>query len=142
MHISGELEEQGIDLRKWHIHAEKQDNERLFAVGFSPKADWNVLKLLDTFGPERFFGRTEVMYVLAITPSQASELLRKLSMANVIEPVFEMKKGKREGIVFPLCFFAINKKYVRLFLIYSDSKLVLLKWHIIKTASNLFFACG
>ena len=52
----------------------------------------------------RFVFSIKEIPILAITPSQEFELLRKLSAASVIEPVLEWE---RENIVFPLCFFML-----------------------------------
>ena len=94
MHISGDLKKQDIDAEKQDIQHEKQDFERLIEVGLPKKTASNTMILYEKFGLSQFFSRPDVMEALSLTPSPASELLRKLLSAGVTESVSGMGKGK------------------------------------------------
>ena len=94
LHIRSESKKQDIDEKKQDIQLQKQDIERIFDSGLPKKSASNAVLLLREFGFERFFSRPDVMEVLALTPSPASELLRKLQAAGIIESVSGMGKGK------------------------------------------------
>lgn len=46
------------------------------------------------FGFDKFFGRTEVMHVLGITASPASELIKKMLDLGIVYPAKGKGKGK------------------------------------------------
>ncbi len=103
MHISGkfvESEKQDIQAPKQDIESEKQDieseklNSKLKAKNCSSKTICKVKKLYDAFGHETIFGRADIMNLLQITASPASELIKKLLEADVIIPVRGNGKGK------------------------------------------------
>ena len=94
MHISGALKKQDIESEKQDIQVKKQDIERIVSAGIPKRSATNAVLLFESFGFDRFFGRTEVMELLSLTPSPASELLRKLSAAGILEPISGMGKGK------------------------------------------------
>lgn len=94
MHISGALKKQDIESKKQDIQDKKQDIEQIVSAGIPKKSATNAVLLFEAFGFDRFFGRTEVMELLSLTPSPASELLRKLSAADILAPVSGMGKGK------------------------------------------------
>ena len=94
MHISGTLKKQDIESEKQDIQDKKQDIEQIVSAGIPKKSATNAVLLFEAFGFDRFFGRTEVMELLSLTPSPASELLRKLSAADILAPVSGMGKGK------------------------------------------------
>ena len=102
MHISGALKKQDIESKKQDIQDKKQDIERIISAGIPKKNATNAVLLFEAFGFDRFFGRTEVMELLSLTPSPGSELLRKLSAADILAPVSGMGKGKYR---FNLAFF-------------------------------------
>ena len=79
LHISGTFKE-----------IEKPDIEKQF----SPKTESHNLKLREAFPGEAIFGRSDVMKIVDIKPSRASELLKKLTEYRVIEPVSGHGKGK------------------------------------------------
>lgn len=54
----------------------------------------NIEKIYEKYGFEEIFGRGEVIDVLGITKSPASELLKKMMSAEMLEPVKGMGKGK------------------------------------------------
>ena len=69
---------------------EKPDIEQLF----QRKTTSHILKLREAFPDQRIFGRSDVMKLIDIKPSRASELLREMSERGVIEPVCGHGKGK------------------------------------------------
>lgn len=69
---------------------DKQDFDRLTTAGLSVRSTNNVLKLLQRYGFDDPFGRKDVMELLDITKSPASELLKKLLSIGAIFSV----KGK------------------------------------------------
>ena len=86
LHISGTFKE----IEKPDIEGRKPDIEKLFPS----KTESHILKLRETFPGEAIFGRSDVMKVIDIKPSRASELLKKLTEYGVIEPVSGHGKGK------------------------------------------------
>lgn len=100
LHISRAIK-QDIGDEKQDIEDTKQDidrktilSEQMQKAGLSGKTTTNTLALYDAFGVNRFFGRTDVVAVLKLTPSPASALLKRLAEAGIIEPVSGMGKGK------------------------------------------------
>lgn len=111
MHISGifnNFQKQDIGVEKQDIGVEKQDIEvqkhdtdilrlydsKLRKTNFSKKTLGHIQKLYDKFGNEKIFGRTEIVTVLSITESPASELIRKLLGIEIIVHVQGKGKGK------------------------------------------------
>ena len=104
MHISGkfvENEKQDIENEKQDIENKKQDisadstlNSKLLRIDFSNKTVRNIRKLYTEFGYKVIFGRADVMHVLNITPSPASELIKKMLQAGIITAVNGKGKGK------------------------------------------------
>ena len=84
--------------KKQDIEAEKQDigvkNQDINWAGLSPVSVRHAQKLYDSFGDEGVFSRSQVTEILGITPSPASELLRKLLAASLISKVKGKGKGK------------------------------------------------
>lgn len=77
--------------KKQDIAAKNQDVEWR---GLSPISARHAQKLYDFFGNEGVFSRSQVTAILGITPSPASELLRKLLAASLISKVKGKGKGK------------------------------------------------
>lgn len=101
MHISGAFPKPDIAAPKPDIESKKPDIENpypyddiLKAAGFTPKTRTHAQCMFSLFGYETVFGRGEVMELLDIKASAASELLRKLLSAGVIHPTKGMGKGK------------------------------------------------
>ena len=94
MHISGALKKQDIESEKQDIQDKKQDIEQIVSAGIPKKSATDSVLLFEAFGFDRFFGRTEVMELLSLKPSPGSELLRKLSAADILAPVNGMGIGK------------------------------------------------
>lgn len=80
-----------IDAKNQDIGLENQDIEW---AGLSPISARHAQKLYDFFGNEGVFSRSQVTEILGITPSPASELLRKLLTASLISKVKGKGKGK------------------------------------------------
>lgn len=111
MHISGifdDFEKQDIGKRKQDIQEPKQDIQRqkqdidvmnlfkteLKDTNFSTKTIRNIEALYDKYGNKTVFGRSDIIDVLKITASPASELINKLLKSGIIMPVNGMGKGK------------------------------------------------
>lgn len=93
LHISRtfkESEKPDIEIAKPDIEALKSDIEKKF----QPKTVSHILKLHEAFPDQAIFGRSDVMSVIAIKSSRASDLLREMVEQNVIEPVSGHGKGK------------------------------------------------
>lgn len=86
LHISGTFKE----VEKPDIEELKLDIEQLF----QRKTTSHILKLREAFPDQRIFGRSDVMKLIDIKPSRASELLKEMSERGIIEPVCGHGKGK------------------------------------------------
>ena len=93
LHISGtfkETEKPDIETAKPDIDEPKPDIE----VVFQPKTVSNILKLREAFPGQTIFGRSDVMEVIDIKASRASDFLKDMVEHGVIEPVTGHGKGK------------------------------------------------
>lgn len=93
LHISGafkETEKPDIEKIKPYIEALKPDIEKIF----QPKTASHILKLREAFPGQAIFGRSDVMRVIDIKASRASDLLREMIEHGIIEPVSGHGKGK------------------------------------------------
>ena len=93
LHISGtfkETEKPDIEMTEPDIEGRKADIEKLF----QPKTESHILKLREAFPCGAIFGRSDVMKIIDIKPSRASELLKKLAEYGIIEPISGHGKGK------------------------------------------------
>ncbi len=105
MHISGvfRIDEKAnidgpkanIDEPKVNIDGEKANIEDAFTA----KTASHVRKLLETFGYQGIFGRSNVQEILALKPTRSSELLKEMAKKGVIEPVTGHGKGKYRFIL-------------------------------------------
>lgn len=86
LHISETFKE----TEKPDIEALKPDIEKLF----QPKTESHILELREAFPGQTIFGRSDVMKVIDIKASRASDLLREMVEYGVIEPVSGHGKGK------------------------------------------------
>ena len=100
LHVSGNFkgsEKPDIKIVKPDIETVKPDIEAM-EVGiekkFQSKTLSHILKLREVFTNQAVFGRSDVMRVIAIKSSRASELLAELVEKNIIEPVYGHGKGK------------------------------------------------
>ena len=94
MHISGTFKE---STEKPDIEAKKPDIEKIKAdieESFQPKTASNILKLREAFPGQTVFGRSDVMKVIDIESSRASDLLKEMAEHGIIEPVSGHGKGK------------------------------------------------
>jgi len=85
MHISGVLENQDIEPKKQDIG---------MPDGVKPKTKAHIGRLFAAFGHDAVFGRTDVMRILGLTASPASELLKKMLQLGLTEAVTGKGKGK------------------------------------------------
>lgn len=93
LHISGTFkspEKANIGDAKANIEAEKANIEK----AFTPKTAGNVLQLLERFGFQTVFGRSDVQEVLGLKPTRSSALLHDMAEQGIIEPVSGKGKGK------------------------------------------------
>lgn len=93
LHISGaftETEKPDIEISKPDIEVLKADIEK----NFHPKTASHILKLREAFPGQVIFGRSDVMKVIDIKSSRASELLKEMMEQNIIESVSGYGKGK------------------------------------------------
>jgi len=93
LHISGAFqaaEKPDIEAEKPDIDTVKADIERIF----QSKTASHILRLREAFPPQTIFGRSDMMKVIDIKPSRASELLREMVEHGMIEQVTGHGKGK------------------------------------------------
>lgn len=93
LHISGTLQEvnkSDIEAVKPDIDDLKSDIENVF----QPKTASHVLKLSEAFPEQTVFGRSDVMKVIGVKASRASDLLKEMAEHEIIEPVAGHGKGK------------------------------------------------
>lgn len=93
LHISGTFKAAEIP----DIKTSKPDIEALEAnieTVFQSKTVSHILKLRNAFPDQTIFGRSDVMGVIGIKPSRASDLLKKMVEHGVIERVPGHGKGK------------------------------------------------
>ena len=79
-----------IETIKPDIDKIKPDIENLF----QPKTARHILKLREAFQGQTIFGRSDVMNVIDIKSSRASDLLKEMAGYGIIEPVSGYGKGK------------------------------------------------
>lgn len=101
MHISGIIAKPDIQREKPDIEGQKPDIQKLLASRLSKKTASNAIELYNKFGIQTVFGRTEVIDVLGLSPSAASDLLKKLVSVGITESVSGLGKGKYR--FFPKC---------------------------------------
>ncbi|MBQ7883791.1 MAG: putative DNA binding domain-containing protein [Phascolarctobacterium sp.] len=86
-------EKQAFDNEKTGLQIKKQAFESLLAgLGASAPTKENILKLFQHFGFDTVFARADVMQVIGITSTPATELMRKMKDAKLIESA----KGRGE----------------------------------------------
>lgn len=93
LHISGafkEREKPDIEIQKPDIEELKADIEKVFG----PKTIRHILKLYEAFPCQEIFGRSDVMKVIDVKSSRASELLKEMSECGIIEQISGYGKGK------------------------------------------------
>ncbi|MBQ4148461.1 MAG: hypothetical protein II594_01880 [Clostridium sp.] len=93
LHISGawnEMKKPDIGQEKPDIEQKKPDIERMLR----PKTADYVRRLQEAFPGQIIFGRTDVMRILGLKSSRASELIKTLADRGIIKPVSGHGKGK------------------------------------------------
>ncbi len=90
LQTSAENSKADIETQKADIENQKPDIEILCSL----KTKTHISRLRRAFSAHEIFGRTDVMNVLDIQHSRASELLRDLLKCGIIGPVFGYGKGK------------------------------------------------
>lgn len=98
LHISGtfkKIEKPDIETANSDIDALKPD----IANDFQPKTASHILRLREAFPGQRIFGRSDVMKVIDMKSSRASDLLKKMAEHGIIEPVSGHGKGKYRFVV-------------------------------------------
>ena len=93
LHIRGIFrtsEKANIDTQKANIKKEKANIEDIFTA----KTAAHVCRLLDNFGFQTIFGRSDVQKILGLKPTRSTELLHKMADQGIIEPVTGHGKGK------------------------------------------------
>ena len=96
LHISGTFkksEKADIETKKPDIEI-KSDIEKIF----KPKTAGHILKLREEFSDDSIFGRSDVMRIIDIKSSRASEMLNEMAKHEIIEPVTGHGKGKYKFI--------------------------------------------
>lgn len=91
LHISGQLNTEKPD-----IEVQKPDIETGFI--FSNKTLAHVNDLKKVYGFDNFFGRNDIISIIGIGKSRASEFISQLLEAEIIEPVSGHGKGKYKFI--------------------------------------------
>ncbi len=93
LHVSGAFkdpEKANIEPAKANIDVQKANIEKAFTA----KTAVNVRKLLDAFGYQTVFGRSDVEKVLGLKPTRSSALLHDMAERGMIVPVSGQGKGK------------------------------------------------
>ena len=85
LHIQWNVKKQDIHTIKQDIGQAKQDIE--LSDGISERTRKNILALLDRFGFDQYFGRTDVMETLSLTASPASVLISRMLSYKLAVPI-------------------------------------------------------
>ena len=100
LHISGafkDFEKPDIEMEKPDIETEKMDigtKKPDIGSDFQPKTASYIFKLREAFPGKMIFGRSDVMKVIDIRSSRASDLIKEMKEHGIIEPVSGHGKGK------------------------------------------------
>lgn len=99
LHIRWEALNQDVKTKKQDIETEKQDigevkQDIKISESVGNKTQKHIRDLFEELGYDKIFGRTEVMQLLGLTASPASELIRKMLQLNLIYPIKGKGKGK------------------------------------------------
>lgn len=93
------LEKQAIEDGKTGDCSEKQAIEQAIAVlNVTQATKKHMQELFECVGFDNIFGRTESAKILGMTVSPAGELIKKMKLAGLIEPVVGSGKGKYKFI--------------------------------------------
>ena len=86
LHISGLFKRS----EKADIEHQKADIKKKF----NPKTTGHILKLREEFSDDAIFGRPDVMQIIDIKSSRASDFLNEMAEHEIIEPFTGRGKGK------------------------------------------------
>ena len=73
-----------------NIEIEKANIENLFTA----KTASHVCKLLEKYGFQTIFGRSDVQEILGLKPTRSTALLKEMAEKGLVEPVTGLGKGK------------------------------------------------
>ena len=89
---------QDIDDEKQDIRERKPDYKYSICINslcsFTQKTRLHIEKLHKEYGADTVFGRKEVMELLSLTASPASDLIKKMLSKDLLDPVIGSGKGK------------------------------------------------
>ena len=98
LHIKWSMEKQDIGDKKQDIGDKKQDidtaSDLKLPSSLGSVTARHIRELFAHFGYDLFFGRSDVMRVLNISASPASDLIKKMREADMIQSVLGKGKGK------------------------------------------------
>lgn len=105
LHISGvfdenvNIEDQKVDIQsqKMDIEAGNVDIQNILAEkcrNYAPRTKLMIIKMYNTFGDDKIFGRSDLLLILDIKKSACSNLLSKMKEDEIISPVLGHGKGK------------------------------------------------
>lgn len=83
-------EKVNIEEQKANIESEKANIENAFTA----KTASHVCELLESFGFQTIFGRSDVQEILDLKPTKSTALLKEMVETGFIEPVTGLGKGK------------------------------------------------
>ena len=92
MHISGFSSEEKVDIENVKVDIESVLSER--KGEFSVKTTDHIYRLFEKIGPDKVFGRKNVMEILGLKESGASKFLSNMLRADILETVSGQGKGK------------------------------------------------
>ncbi|MBQ3427502.1 MAG: hypothetical protein IJH37_10245 [Clostridia bacterium] len=81
-----------IEIRKANIDDKKVNIEK----SFTAKTAAHACKLLEEYGFQTIFGRSDVREILCLKPTRSTALLKEMVEKGFIEPVTWHGKGKHE----------------------------------------------
>lgn len=83
-------EKVNIGDQKANIEREKVNIENLFTA----KTASHVCKLLEKYGFQTIFGRSDVQEILGLKPTRSTALLKEMAEKGLVEPITGLGKGK------------------------------------------------
>lgn len=95
MHISGLFKmEQKVNFEGEKVNIDVLSIYKSELSSFSVKTIGHIQKIYNLFGNDRVFGRSDIQPITQLGTTRASQLLKMLAEAEVIEPVAGCGKGK------------------------------------------------
>jgi len=94
-------EKQAFDDVKTELSNEKQAFEIIIAgLDFTVPTKENILKIYLEFGNDTVFSRKDIMEIINLTATPTTELIRKMKVYGLIEPIIGQGKGKYRFVNF------------------------------------------